>query len=618
MINGQVSAMADALSGRFGPCRLHGQNFALRGPMQYLKRSYRRTLLLVVLLLLTTPHMAATGASDRADSLQMLLPALEGEAKLKALLTLAKNARDTNAGLKAEEQTINRLLTEARMQQNTDMEAEGLWLLLLCYNNHDERERFFAMSEEAGRFFLAHNYLEHHWEYLFLEANLLHTSSDQQKVIELTRELYDRAKAMDYAYGLAIASCRLGTAYLSNKENDAARAAFLEAWSYVDKVKDPQKRAKVVYYCAQALVSEYNFRQEYERSLDVLDAWSENIAQCRAWAERNGESLYTTDISQIHYDLSRAATCSFMGNHAEAEKYLARIETLVRDESLPLARNYYLHTKLVVHRQKGEYDKALAISAQLKEYYARNKEAMMYSSMAVDMRESLKALGRYEEAVVLGDEIMTLADSLYNTEHLKQLNELRTVYEIDKLEAQKQRQRLVIISISAGCLLLAVIIAIYILYSYNLRRKTISLYNRIREMTRAEKEAERMLGLVPGTELSRGMKLFRELTQLMSCEKLFLDPEVDRRSVAARLGTNENYLAGAIHEGASNTTFANYIAGLRLTYSLDLLTGNPDMTLETVAQESGFASYSPFFRSFVKKYGMSPSEYRKLYAAKSL
>ncbi len=313
----------------------------------------------------------------------------------------------------------------------------------------------------------------------------------------------------------------------------------------------------------------------------------------------------------------QAETYALMGDFGEAEEYLARVAAVV-DGYPTLVRNYYLLTKLAIHEEKGEYEEALAVRARLKDYYAARGEILMYYSMAVGIRNSLKELGCYEEAVAAGDEILALSDSLYNTEHLKQLNELSTIYEVDKLKAQKQRQRLIIISVSAGCLLLAVIIAIYIIYSLNLRRKTVSLYNRIQEMTRAEKEAERMLGLIPEADLSRGMKLFRELTRLMYTEKLFLDPEVNRRSVAAKLGTNENYLAGAIREGAADTTFANYISGLRLAYSLNLLTGNPDMTLETVAQESGYASYSPFFRAFVKKYGMSPSEYRRLFSAKSL
>lgn len=559
----------------------------------------------------------AGDAGRRPDSLHTALPALEGKAKLKALLQTAKYARDTSSGMDAEEEAVNRLLKEARLQKDKDMEAEALLLLLLCYNNYNDKERYLAISEEAGRFYLDNGYMEHYWEYLFLEVNLLHTSNDQEKVLKLIGELYDRAKSMNYAYGLALASCRLGTAYQIAKEYDAARAAFLEAWSYVEQVKDPQKRAKVVYYCGQALVLEYNRTHQYEQSLAVLEEWSENIETCRAWAEENNESTFTSDISQVHCDMFRAETYAFTGNYQAADKYLARVAAVV-DGYPPLVKNYYLHTKRIIHKQKGEYAEALAVSARLKDYYAEKGEVLMYNSVAADMWESLKSLGRYKEAVVLGDEIMMLSDSLYNVECLRQLNELSTIYEVDKLKAQKQRQRLIIISVSAGCLLLAVIIAIYIIYSYNLRRKTVSLYNRIREMTRAEKEAERMLGLVPGTELSRGMKLFRELTQLMYNEKLFLDPEVDRHTVAVRLGTNESYLVNAIHEGAADTTFANYISDLRLAYSLDLLTGNPDMTLEALAQESGYASYSPFFRAFVKKYGMSPSEYRRLFAAKSL
>lgn len=555
--------------------------------------------------------------SRAADSPPLQPASLHGEAKLKQLLRTAKHARDTGAGVATEVEAIDRLLREARLQKNKDMEAEGLWLLLLCYHNHDDKERLFAVADQASKFYLENGYKEYYWEYLFLEANLLHVTEDQQKVMALTRELYDRAKAMNYPYGLALSSGRLGMSYEAVKEPEAARAAFLEAWSYVKQVENPQKRAKLVYYCGQALVLSYNRTGEYTRSLAVLDEWSRHSEACRAWALKNDESSFTSDIAQIHCDMCRAETYTFLGRDAEAEACLARVAAVV-DDYPPLVKNYYLHTKLSIHKHKREWEEALSVDTLLKAYYAERGEALMYRVMADDMRESLKSLGRYREAVELDDEIRALTDSLNNVEHLKQVNELSTIYEVDKLEAQKKRQRLVILFVSTGCLLLAVIIAIYIFYSLNLRRKNILLYKQIREMTRAEKEAERMLGLVPGEELTRGMKLFRELSRLMGTEKLFLDPDIDRRTVAARLGTNENYLANAIHEGAADTTFANYISGLRLSHSLDLLTGNPDMTLETVAQESGFASYSPFFRAFVKRYGMSPSEYRKLYAAKSV
>lgn len=107
------------------------------------------------------------------------------------------------------------------------------------------------------------------------------------------------------------------------------------------------------------------------------------------------------------------------------------------------------------------------------------------------------------------------------------------------------------------------------------------------------------------------MKLFMELSKFMDSEKWFTDPALDRRTLAERMGTNDKYLADAVREGAG-TTVATYISDHRLNYSLLLLSDNPDMPLDVIAERSGHGSYSSFFRTFIRKYGMSPSDYRKL------
>jgi transcriptional regulator GlxA family with amidase domain len=79
--------------------------------------------------------------------------------------------------------------------------------------------------------------------------------------------------------------------------------------------------------------------------------------------------------------------------------------------------------------------------------------------------------------------------------------------------------------------------------------------------------------------------------------------------------TNEAYLADAIHE-ATGETVSTYLSNLRLQYSLTLLNESPHLTFDAIAIDSGHGSYSSFFRLFTKKYGISPSEYRKLAAMK--
>lgn len=155
------------------------------------------------------------------------------------------------------------------------------------------------------------------------------------------------------------------------------------------------------------------------------------------------------------------------------------------------------------------------------------------------------------------------------------------------------------------------IVAIYVVYSRNLRRKNLALYNQIQENTRAEKEAAEALETIPEEKLSREKKLFRDLNRRMVSEKLFTDPALDRQSLPSLMGSNDKYIGAAVREGAG-TTVANYISDLRLAYSITLLSENPDMPLDTIAEESGHSSYSAFFRAFVKRYGMGPAEYRKL------
>lgn len=497
------------------------------------------------------------------------------------------------------------------------MEAEALLLMLLCYNNYNDKERYLAISDEAGRFYLDNGYMEHYWEYLFLEVNLLHTSNDQEKVIGLIRELYDRAKSMNYAYGLALASCRLGTAYQIAKESDAAMEAFQEAWSHVKQVKDPRKRAKVVYYCGQALVLEYNRNHCYEQSLAILDEWSKNIEACRAWALENHESTFTSDISQIHCDMFRAETYTFTGDFAESDKYLARVAAVV-DSYPPLVKNYFLHTQRIIHKERGEYEEALAVSARLKDYYAEKGEVLMYNSSAIDMRESLKSLGRYKEAVALGDEIMALTDSLYSVEHLRQLNELSMIYEVDQTRGPKAataayhhfgKRRMP----AAGCHHCH----LYPLFTQSETENRLALQpDPGDDAGREESGAHARVGpggrTVPRDETVQGADAADVSRKTVSRPR-------GRSPLGGGAARHQRKLSGQRHPRRSRQYD---FCQLHFGAAARLFARPADRQSRHDARDGGpgigYASYSPFFRAFVKKYGMSPSEYRRLYSAKTV
>lgn len=99
---------------------------------------------------------------------------------------------------------------------------------------------------------------------------------------------------------------------------------------------------------------------------------------------------------------------------------------------------------------------------------------------------------------------------------------------------------------------------------------------------------------------------------LIEEKKYYLDPSLTLQKLAIQLGTNRQYLSNYINR-EKGKTFYEYINNFRLEEAVRILSSNPKhpQTMEEVATQSGFNTYSTFLRSFVKKYGESPTAYFK-------
>lgn len=98
--------------------------------------------------------------------------------------------------------------------------------------------------------------------------------------------------------------------------------------------------------------------------------------------------------------------------------------------------------------------------------------------------------------------------------------------------------------------------------------------------------------------------------QMMHDEQIYLNPHVNRDSVAASMGTNRTYLCNYIRE-VYGQTFPEYIATLRLDDAIGMLRGAQAaaVDIQGVAEAVGFIHYSSFYRAFIKRYGMKPSDF---------
>lgn len=104
--------------------------------------------------------------------------------------------------------------------------------------------------------------------------------------------------------------------------------------------------------------------------------------------------------------------------------------------------------------------------------------------------------------------------------------------------------------------------------------------------------------------------IHQRLTQLMTIEKLFTEPELSLSMLAGKIKVHPNYLSQVINE-KEGKTFFEYINMLRVEEfkRLVALPESKQFTIMSLAYDCGFNAKSSFNKNFKKVTGQSPSEY---------
>ena len=105
--------------------------------------------------------------------------------------------------------------------------------------------------------------------------------------------------------------------------------------------------------------------------------------------------------------------------------------------------------------------------------------------------------------------------------------------------------------------------------------------------------------------------LFQKINQLMSQEKVYLNPKLKAENVAHQIGIGYQRLAKVLN-GYANTNFESYINTYRLKYACELLLldKTEQTSITQVALQSGFGSKTTFYDAFKKFTGQSPAHFQ--------
>ena len=562
-------------------------------------------------------------AQEKADSIVALLPRLDGDERLQAIASIAKMSQGAE-----ESRYINMLREEARRLKSIEWEGKALRMLTLSYYHRHDTDSVFTVGEEAIRFMRQHKLYD---DLFFLHSEFVkrYVGKDQTlTALRYATDAYAEAKELQDNMAMAYMLSAMGHIYYSVDQYEEAARHYIES---IDMAQHSRQKSPAFisnhYRYLAILYAEINRPHETLRYADSLQVEVERLLK--------DDFRFNSQFLLYHTEYHRAIAYADMKLPEQSFEALRRAEALYDpqwddDTSTVSVMNDCMYA--AYYFSTGNYDKSLEHYAVLLRFYENiDYEAGILHAKKL-IAEALAGKGDHRTASEMYRNILEGKEKLNTERFYAQINELRTIYELDKAEqeaAQRlealRQQRLVIAGLSVACFTLILIALLIVWNRRKIIRKNRGLYRQIREHDRLEQEleAERaknrelILRFQPdeaeetAKEDPKNYRLFFDRLAILMYERmLFIDPELKRADVASLVGLSDRGLRDCIKQ-CTGMGFHEYINTLRLNCFRELIANKEEnFTIDAAALESGFNSRTTFYRIYNDTYGLTPKQYR--------
>ena len=591
------------------------------------------TILTLSALLLTTSLSANEKTNaEKTDSVLAILPQLRGTEKLDALYTLIRLADDEIAS----KPYVDMLLDESRRQKDIEMETFALLNLIIYHFFQLDSDSIFMIADEAIPF------LRQHKQYVHLQHtvhNVIVRHAGTGRFITALRmaeDLYEELKEIQDEGLMALMIQTIAGLYDDMDQHEEALRMYKESIE-IAKGNVMGDQFYLQNYPMMVMLS-VNLKH-YEDALLYADLLEKEIDHLQ---QNNPDLNLLKD--QFWVDILRVEIYAKMNRHDDALQALRRLEAMYKPEwdgtwsEMVLKVAYYDYYNGI-----GNYKKALEYLNMTAEYVENQTELdNVWPEFKLQKARLLFNMGSYRQAAEIAFQVIERRDERNTQRSQIQLNELRTIYELDKAELDAERhfekvrrQRIIIIATLGGCILLAVIVACVAWNRKRFAQKNIALYRRIKEQDKAVEElswliAENKRISTELEELKRHYKpdaainekpepydeetqhriLVTLLNEYLQEDKNFTDPEkTNTENLITTLATNRAYLYQAVKE-IYGMGLQEHINTLRLEEAKKMLEST-DEKIIVISETCGYSHLQTFYRNFKERYGMAPAEYRK-------
>ena len=371
------------------------------------------------------------------------------------------------------------------------------------------------------------------------------------------------------------------------------------------------------------------------------------------------------DKEKKTYFAQRAVLLFKLGRTKEADEAYASWRS-IGDK---YAKDDYLIVPYLM--DKKEYATVISIYKKQEAFLKEHSDTITYHMKMVQhiLGDAYNATGDYEKASQYYKQLSVLVDSLKMREQQSTALEMAEFYDKSEREIQLQEEKnrvrtrtQMFLSVSVVAVVLLVLFIYSIMNARRARRKNLAMVRTIYELISCKDDLEKararllMMSGDPAKEISGGdsgpdyqtdlsdfcevrnkedeagvadMKakmqdetieseelagdrsIFELLDSKITKEKLYLNPSLSREDLVRFSGLNRNKLAKVINRNTGLSTIG-YVNKKRLEYAVEILMKHPEYKIAAVAEMCGIPNVPTFNRLFRTKFGMTPSEYKRV------
>ncbi|NDW12916.1 AraC family transcriptional regulator [Bacteroides sp. 214] len=556
--------------------------------------------------------------ANSMDSLYRLLPTLEGEAKLEVydqMYLMTDYSMDPEKVLKL----LNDFLHEAEKQGMLNYETTMYAAILNFYYNHGWKEEFMEAFPEHIRF------LEENDEELMLlmwslKIRLYLFDRQYSQALEEAEALRTEIAQKKDPYLLGVVIGEIGMIYKEQGHIQQAIPLLIEAIELMKQKPsyDPGSMFNGYYHLANALLGEHRLEEaiHYNAEYEALIRKEEEEALER----------YGTVDDNIRIILNKYFCYSLYAKvYLEKEEldktahYLNECEAMLPKVGEDTEDFFY--AKALYLDKKGAYYQA---AEQIQRIIDRLEDGTIKATEIAQPKwyklkaDYLTKAGHNKEAGELYNTAYSQLEESNHWEFESRIADLRTRYEVDKLEAEKLRNRNYFLFALGGCVLLALILFLIINYQRRLRAKNRRLIRQIesQDVLKTELRNIRQQRLSDSVTKNTNLPeetaeaiLFARLENYLRTTHIYINPELDRQQLINTLATNQTYLYNAV-KVVTGMSLQEYINSLRLEKAKEMLKNSPNESIAQISAQCGFTTIQTFRRQFKECYGLTASEYR--------